>query len=161
MMSFMCFSAFACAACKCGQKKNSQTLHVWPKNYYYTTTRVSKENLTEFSQEIESKTIWLYVDICERERGLLKSVTNFKAYSRSNHVYEYLVTAIAKGDTGCLSHSVWNLFYKRIPDQFKINDNYFFSFIIVFQQNIRLYSSFLNNDIGNSFIFLLVISYPI
>ena len=49
-------------------KKNSQTLHVWPKNYYYTTTRVSKENLTEFSQEIESKTIWLYVDICERER---------------------------------------------------------------------------------------------
>ena len=97
----------------------------------------------------------------ERERGLLKSVTNFKAYSRSNHVYEYLVTAIAKGDTGCLSHSVWNLFYKRIPDQFKINDNYFFSFIIVFQQNIRLYSSFLNNDIGNSFSFLLLISYPI
>ena len=148
-------------------KKNSQTLHVWPKNYYYTTIRVSKENLTEFSQEIESKTIWLYVDICERERGLLKSVTNFKAYSRSNHVYEYLVTAIAKGDTGCLSHSVWNLFYKRIPDQFKINDNYFFSFIIVFQQNIKLLyrylvlSSFLNNDIGTSFSFLLLISCPI
>ena len=60
-------------------------------------------------------TIRRYMRERERERGLLKSVTNFKAYSRSNHVYEYLVTAIAKGDTGvCFTLS--GIYTKLIPD---------------------------------------------
>ena len=56
MMSFMCFSAFACA-CKCGQKIPSRHCMSDQKKSSLHHDRVSKETLAGFSQEVKS-TYW-------------------------------------------------------------------------------------------------------